>query len=99
MDLGVDRTASFLIVDYRLPEAEGLAAFNALQRLGYISLIFASHHSIPSKLLIFRDENHWVLKPKNSLKWHEEVLGWITKWTSHPHAVQKDTGFVVQSGN
>ena len=64
-----------LISDYRLTESEGLSAFTALQRRG-----------IPSKLVIFRNENHWVLNPRSSLKWHEEVLSWITKWTSHPHA-------------
>ena len=36
--------------------------------------------------MIFRNENHWVLNPKSSLKWHQEVIEWITKWTSHPHA-------------
>ncbi|KAI1661443.1 dipeptidyl peptidase [Daldinia decipiens] len=57
-------------LDYRLPISEGLAAFNTLQT-----------HNIPSRILIFPDENHWVLKPENSLVWHKEVLGWINKWT------------------
>ncbi|KAI1469941.1 dipeptidyl peptidase [Daldinia caldariorum] len=57
-------------LDYRLPISEGLAAFNALQTRG-----------VPSRMLIFPDENHWVLKPENSLVWHKEVLGWINKWT------------------
>ncbi|KAI1260986.1 prolyl oligopeptidase [Xylariaceae sp. FL1019] len=57
-------------LDYRLPIAEGLAAFNALQTKG-----------VPSKFLMFPDENHWVLKPENSLVWHKEVLGWINKYT------------------
>ena len=55
--------------DYRIPLTQGLAAFTALQRKG-----------IPSKLLIFPDENHWVLKPANSLQWHENVLGWLDQW-------------------
>ncbi len=55
--------------DYRIPYAQGLATFTALQRKG-----------IPSKLLIFPDENHWVLKPANSLQWHENVLGWLDRW-------------------
>ncbi|RYP23102.1 hypothetical protein DL765_001357 [Monosporascus sp. GIB2] len=57
-------------LDYRLPVSEGLAAFNALQT-----------RRVPSRLLLFPDENHWVLKPENSLVWHREVLGWINKYT------------------
>lgn len=57
-------------LDYRLPIAEGLAPFNVLQTKG-----------IPSKFLSFPDENHWVLKPENSLVWHQEVLGWINKYS------------------
>lgn len=44
--------------------------FNTLQELG-----------VPSKFLTFPDENHWVLKPENSLLWHETVLEWIERWT------------------
>jgi acylaminoacyl-peptidase len=57
--------------DYRIPLDQGLAAFNALQRKG-----------IPSRLLTFPDENHWVLKPQNSLLWHETVLDWLNEWTA-----------------
>jgi dipeptidyl aminopeptidase/acylaminoacyl peptidase len=56
--------------DFRVPLEHGLATFTALQRRG-----------IPSELLIFPDENHWVLKPQNSLQWHETVLGWLGRWT------------------
>jgi len=55
--------------DFRVVETQGMAAFNALQRLG-----------IPSKLLYFPDENHWVLKPHNSIQWHETVIGWLDQW-------------------
>jgi len=55
--------------DFRLPETEGFAVFTALQRRG-----------IPSKFLYFPDENHWVLKAKNSILWHETVLGWLDQW-------------------
>ena len=55
--------------DFRIGYEQGLATFTALQRKG-----------IPSKLLIFPDENHWVLKPANSLQWHETVLGWLDQW-------------------
>jgi dipeptidyl aminopeptidase/acylaminoacyl peptidase len=55
--------------DYRLVDTEGIATFTALQRRG-----------IPSQLLYFPDENHWVLKPKNSILWHEAILGWLERW-------------------
>ncbi|HET6628356.1 MAG TPA: S9 family peptidase [Woeseiaceae bacterium] len=57
--------------DYRVPAAQGLGAFTALQRQG-----------IPSKLLIFPDENHWVLSPGNSIQWHETVAGWLQTYLS-----------------
>ena len=56
--------------DFRIPYTQGLAAFTALQR-----------RDIPSRLLVFPNENHWVLKPKNSRQWYREVLGWMGKWT------------------
>ncbi len=56
--------------DFRVVETQGLGTFNVLQRRG-----------IPSKLLYFPDENHWVLKPHNSILWHETVLGWLDQWT------------------
>jgi len=56
--------------DYRIPVTQGLGAFTVLQQRG-----------IPSRLLVFPDENHWVLKPRNSLQWHQEVLGWLARWT------------------
>ncbi|KAF8627426.1 hypothetical protein AX17_006241 [Amanita inopinata Kibby_2008] len=52
--------------DYRLPETESISAFNALQQLG-----------IPSRLVVFPDENHWVLDHGNSIKWHYEVFRWF----------------------
>ncbi|MFL5778106.1 MAG: prolyl oligopeptidase family serine peptidase [Chloroflexota bacterium] len=57
-------------LDYRVSEVEGLAVFTALQRRG-----------IPSRFLHFPDENHWVLKPQNSVLWHETVLEWLDRWT------------------
>jgi dipeptidyl aminopeptidase/acylaminoacyl peptidase len=56
-------------LDYRVPETQGFASFTALQRRG-----------ISSRLLYFPDENHWVLKPSNSIVWHENVLGWLKQW-------------------
>lgn len=55
--------------DFRIPYTQGIAAFTALQR-----------RNIPSRLLIFPDENHWVLKPNNSIQWYDEVFGWLGKW-------------------
>ncbi|MCJ7643036.1 MAG: S9 family peptidase, partial [Candidatus Aminicenantes bacterium] len=55
--------------DFRVVETQGLSSFNALQRRG-----------IPSKFLYFPDENHWVLKPANSILWHETVIGWLDRW-------------------
>ena len=49
-----------------VPVDQGLSAFTALQRKG-----------IESKLLYFPDENHWVLKPQNSVQWHDTVNGWL----------------------
>ncbi|MFZ5441030.1 MAG: prolyl oligopeptidase family serine peptidase [Myxococcota bacterium] len=56
--------------DYRVVDTQGMATFTALQRRG-----------VPSKFLYFPDENHWVLKPGNSIVWHETVLGWLDQWT------------------
>ena len=52
--------------DFRVPVTQGLATFTALQRRG-----------IESRLLVFPNENHWVLKPANSLQWYETVLDWL----------------------
>ncbi|MGQ0801342.1 MAG: prolyl oligopeptidase family serine peptidase [Pseudomarimonas sp.] len=58
-------------LDYRVPVEQGLAAFSALQRLG-----------VESKFLYFPDENHWILKPHNSVQWHTEVNAWLKRWTA-----------------
>jgi len=55
--------------DYRIPDTQGMSVFTALQRRG-----------IPSQFLYFPDENHWVLKPANSIQWHETVLAWLARW-------------------
>lgn len=56
-------------LDYRVNLEQGLATFTALQRKG-----------VPSRFLFFPDENHFVLKPHNSIQWHETVIGWLDKW-------------------
>jgi dipeptidyl aminopeptidase/acylaminoacyl peptidase len=53
-------------LDYRVPVTQGIATFTALQRKG-----------IDSRFLYFPDENHWVLKPANSIQWHAEVNAWL----------------------
>ena len=58
-------------LDFRIPDTQGLAAFTALQRRG-----------IPGQFLYFPDENHWVLKPANSILWHDTVLQWMQRWTA-----------------
>jgi dipeptidyl aminopeptidase/acylaminoacyl peptidase len=56
--------------DYRVPLEQGLQLFTALQT-----------QKVPSKLLVFPDEGHWVLKPQNTLLWYKEVLDWVGQWT------------------
>lgn len=55
--------------DYRIPDTQGFATFTALQRRG-----------IASRMVYFPDENHWVLKPAHSKRWHQEVLSWIDRF-------------------
>jgi acylaminoacyl-peptidase len=57
--------------DYRIPDDQGIAAFTALQRKG-----------VPSQFLYFPQENHWVLKPQNSVEWYGAVIGWLNRWTA-----------------
>ena len=56
--------------DYRLDVSEGFQLFTALQRL-----------NVPSKMLYFPDEGHWVMKPQNSKLWYETVNDWCDQWT------------------
>ena len=55
--------------DYRVPVTQGLECYGVLQAKG-----------VPARLLHFPDENHWVLKPHNSIRWYAEVLDWIGRW-------------------
>ncbi|MDO4736056.1 MAG: prolyl oligopeptidase family serine peptidase, partial [Bacteroidia bacterium] len=56
-------------MDYRVPVDQGMAAFNAAQM-----------HGVESKLLLFPEENHWILKPQNSIHWNREFFGWLDKY-------------------
>ena len=55
--------------DYRILASQGMAAYNA-----------AILHGIPAELLIFPDENHWVLKPQNGILWQRTFFNWLDKW-------------------
>jgi dipeptidyl aminopeptidase/acylaminoacyl peptidase len=56
--------------DYRVVDTQGIGTFTALQRRG-----------VPSRFLYFPEANHWVLKPQDSKRWHEEVLDWLDRYT------------------
>jgi dipeptidyl aminopeptidase/acylaminoacyl peptidase len=56
-------------LDYRVPVDQGLQMFTALRRQG-----------VPSEMLVFPDEGHWVLKALNSKYWHEQVFAWMKRW-------------------
>ncbi|HUJ40642.1 MAG TPA: S9 family peptidase [Candidatus Acidoferrales bacterium] len=71
-ELGKFKTPTLVIAgeqDFRVPYTQSLEFFSALQSQG-----------VPSKLLIFPDEGHWVLKPQNSQYWYKVVLGWIAEY-------------------
>jgi len=72
--LSVDRWQTPMLVihgelDYRVPVTQGIGTFTALQRRG-----------IDSRFLYFPDENHWVLKPHNSIYWHQQVNAWLHQY-------------------
>lgn len=58
------------VLDFRVPYTQGLSAFTALQRRG-----------IESELLLYPDENHWILKPANSVQWYRTVIDWLGRHT------------------
>ena len=55
--------------DYRVPFTQSLELFSTLQRQG-----------VPSKLVVFPDEGHWILKPKDSQVWYQVVLDWLATY-------------------
>jgi dipeptidyl aminopeptidase/acylaminoacyl peptidase len=68
-ELGRYKTPTLVVageLDYRVPYTQSLEFFNALQRQG-----------VPSKLVVFPDEGHWVLKPANAEFWYKTFLGWL----------------------
>ncbi len=55
-------------MDYRIPVDQAMAAFNA-----------AKLHGVPARLVLFPDENHWILKGKNSVQWYRTVFDWLNR--------------------
>jgi dipeptidyl aminopeptidase/acylaminoacyl peptidase len=71
-DLGKYKTPTLVIAgerDYRVPYTQSLEFFNTLQR-----------QNVPSKLVIFPDEGHWILKPQNSQLWYKTFLDWLATY-------------------
>jgi dipeptidyl aminopeptidase/acylaminoacyl peptidase len=71
-DFGTFKTPTLVICgeqDYRVPYTQSLEFYTALQR-----------QDVPSRLVVFPDEGHWILKPQNSMAWYGEVLGWLGKY-------------------
>ena len=55
--------------DYRIPYEQGMAAFNAAKMMG-----------VPARMVVFPEENHWILSPQNALLWHREYFKWLDQW-------------------
>jgi dipeptidyl aminopeptidase/acylaminoacyl peptidase len=60
-------------MDYRVPVDQGMAAFNAAKMMG-----------VPSEMVLFPGENHWILKPQNSIQWNRIFYAWLDKWLKEP---------------
>lgn len=70
--VGAFKTPTLVIhgeLDFRCPISEGLGVYTGLQVMG-----------VPSRLVVFEDEGHWILKPANAQVWYHEVTGWLAKW-------------------
>jgi dipeptidyl aminopeptidase/acylaminoacyl peptidase len=57
------------LLDYRVPDSQGLAYYNTLKAKG-----------VPARLVFFPDENHWILKPRNSRLWYREFFAWLARY-------------------
>lgn len=71
--------------DYRVPVGQGLQLFTALQL-----------RTVPSKLILFPDEGHWILKPRNSEFWYRNVVDWMDEWVK---AGKQPGGIQVESSS
>ena len=65
------------LLDYRVPDAQGLAYYNTLKAKG-----------VPARLVLFPDENHWILKPQNSRLWYREFSAWLARYVRPGGAVR-----------
>ncbi|MBX3737512.1 MAG: S9 family peptidase [Candidatus Didemnitutus sp.] len=65
-------------MDYRVPYGNGLELYGVLQAMG-----------VPSRLVVFPDENHWVLKPQNAIYWHWEMQSWLSRYIGGKPALEK----------
>jgi dipeptidyl aminopeptidase/acylaminoacyl peptidase len=75
------RTPTLVIhgeLDYRVPYGNGLELYGVLQALG-----------VPSRLVVFPDENHWVLKPQNAIYWHWEMQQWLSRYIGGTPTLEK----------
>ena len=74
--------------DFRVPYTQGLQLFTALQL-----------QHVPSKLLLFPDEGHWILKPQNTLLWYDTFLTWIGEWLKKPAAPAHPASTPLKNNN
>lgn len=65
-------------LDYRVPYGNGLELYGVLQAMG-----------VPSRLVVFPDENHWVLKPQNAIYWHWEMQSWLSRHIGGKPVIEK----------
>jgi dipeptidyl aminopeptidase/acylaminoacyl peptidase len=65
-------------LDYRVPYGNGLELYGVLQALG-----------VPSRLVVFPDENHWILKPQNAIHWHWEMQSWLARYIGGQPTLEK----------
>jgi dipeptidyl aminopeptidase/acylaminoacyl peptidase len=80
-DFGKFKTPTLVIageLDFRVPYTQSLEFYSALQRQG-----------VPSKLVVFPDEGHWILKPQNSAFWYGQVLDWLARYLQPEASSQK----------
>ncbi len=66
------------LLDYRVPDSQGLAYYNTLKAKG-----------VPSRLVFFPDENHWILKPQNSRLWYREFFAWLARFVKPGGAARR----------
>jgi dipeptidyl aminopeptidase/acylaminoacyl peptidase len=80
-DFAKYRTPTLVVAgeqDFRVPYTQSLEFYSALQRQG-----------VPSRLIVFPDEGHWIMKPQNSAFWYREVLGWLARYLPAADVSQK----------